>query len=58
MNLATALILIFLIVIVSLIIRSMIKDRKKGNICGGCNIDNCGSCGGCATPFEKKEQKS
>ena len=45
MNLSTFIILIVLIGIVTLSIRSMIKDKKIGkSSCGG----NCGACGACS----------
>lgn len=45
MNLSTFIILIVLIGIVTLSIRSMIKDKKSGkSSCGG----NCGACGACS----------
>lgn len=41
-NYGTVLIIAVLLLVVALIIRGLIKDRKKGkHICGG----NCGSCG-------------
>ena len=45
MNLSPFIILIVLIGIVTLSIRSMIKDKKSGkSSCGG----NCGACGACS----------
>lgn len=44
-NLSTILVSIVLIVIVCLIIRGMVKDKKNGkSSCGG----NCSHCAGCA----------
>lgn len=43
-NLGTILVTILLIVIVTAIIRNMIKDKKQGKVtCGG----NCGACAMC-----------
>ena len=43
----TVLVLIILLVIVTLIIRGMLRDKKAGKsvICGG----NCKTCGGCCS---------
>lgn len=44
-NLATILISIVLAVVVFLVIRYLVNERKKGrHICGG----DCGSCGACS----------
>ena len=44
-NLSTILITLVLIVIVGLVIRSMVRDKKNGKTsCGG----NCGGCSGCS----------
>lgn len=44
-NAGTILIGLVLILIVGLVIRGMIRDKKAGkSSCGG----NCGACGGCA----------
>ena len=51
MNVATAIILIILIVIVSFSVRATIRDRKKGG-CAGCS--GCGgSCSGCHDEVEQ-----
>lgn len=61
MNIGTLIPLIILIVIVALVIRSMVKDKKAGKSlsCGG----NCGSCpmgGSCSSqaspPVEMKKE--
>ncbi len=45
--LGTVLVLMILLVIVTLIIRGMLRDKKAGKsvICGG----NCKTCGGCCS---------
>ena len=49
-NLST--IIITLVVIVGLILRSMVRDKKNGkSSCGG----NCGSCGGCSACHPTKK---
>lgn len=42
-NIGTILVLIILAVVMALVIRSMIRNKKKGRTCGGCSC----SCGGC-----------
>jgi len=44
---------ITLLLIVLLIIRKLIKDKKSGNGCSGCN-DGCNCC---STPIEKNKEK-
>lgn len=43
-NIGTILVSLVLILIVVLVIRQMIKDKKSGKVCNG----NCGSCHGCS----------
>ncbi len=51
-NLSTIIITLVLIVIVGLILRSMVRDKKNGkSSCGG----NCGSCGGCSACHPTKK---
>ena len=51
-NLSTIVITLVLIVIVGLILRSMVRDKKNGkSSCGG----NCGSCGGCSACHPTKK---
>ena len=47
-NLVNIVICAILILVVGLIIRGMIRDRKAGkSSCGG-NCGSCGACGGCS----------
>ena len=53
-NLATIAVSLVLVLIVALIIRKMIRDRRAGkSSCGG-NCACCGLCGTCGRP-EKKD---
>ena len=52
-NWGNILVLSILALIITLIIISMIRDKKKGrHSCGG----NCGSCPGCSTCQMKKDK--
>ena len=46
-NLATIIICLVLLVIVGLIVRSMIINKKKGKGSCGCGCENCPSAGMC-----------
>ncbi|MBP5357911.1 MAG: FeoB-associated Cys-rich membrane protein [Treponema sp.] len=46
-NLGTILISLFLVLLVSAIIRSMIKDKKQGKSSCGCNCSHCKMCSAC-----------
>ena len=37
-----------LTLIVALLIRGMVRDRKAGKRSCGCNCASCGACGGCS----------
>ena len=51
-NLSTIVITLVQIVIVGLIIRSMVRDKKNGkSSCGG----NCGGCSGCSACHPTKK---
>jgi hypothetical protein len=56
-NLGTIVIAAALILIVALIIRKMIRDKKNGKSFCGCDCSSCGgscgSCGGCHTDSKK-----
>lgn len=46
MNFGTLLVLLALALVVGLIIRRMIKDRKAGKLACGCDCGTCSGCGG------------
>ncbi|MDO5137233.1 MAG: FeoB-associated Cys-rich membrane protein [Oscillospiraceae bacterium] len=46
-NLGTILVTIFLIVIVTSIIRKMVKDKKQGKTTCSCNCSTCAMCQYC-----------
>ncbi len=43
-NIGTILVLIILAVVMALVIRSMIRNKKKGRTCGGCPHKSSGGC--------------
>ena len=48
-NLINIALIAVLVLIVALVIRSMVRDRKAGKrSCGG-NCASCGACGGCGS---------
>ncbi len=52
-NLANIVVIAILVVVVALVIRGMIRDKKAGKSSCGCGCASCGacgSCGGCAVP--------
>ena len=54
-NLANIIIIAILVVVVTLVIRGMIRDRKAGKSSCGCNCASCASCGSCGGRMPKKQ---
>jgi len=54
-NLANIIIIAILVVVVTLVIRGMIRDRKAGKSSCGCNCASCGACGSCGGCMPKKQ---
>ncbi len=54
-NLANIIIIAILVVVVTLVIRGMIRDRKAGKSSCGCNCASCASCGSCGGCMPKKQ---
>ena len=52
-NVGTIVISLILIGIFALIIKSMIRDKKKGKISCGCNCAHCAMAGACHTSKTK-----
>lgn len=56
-NLSTIVITLILIIVVALIVRGMIRDKKAGKLCSGCS-GGCGGCSGCHTAPAVHQTKS
>ena len=54
-NLANIIIIAILVVVVTLVIRGMIRDKKAGKSSCGCNCASCASCGSCGGCMPKKQ---
>ena len=54
-NLANIVIIAILIVVVTLVIRGMIRDKKAGKSSCGCNCASCGACGSCGGCMPKQQ---
>ncbi|MBR1797058.1 MAG: FeoB-associated Cys-rich membrane protein [Clostridiales bacterium] len=54
-NTGNIIILLILAVVVALVIRSMIKDKKSGKGSCGCNCGSCAMAGSCHSEPKKKE---
>ena len=52
----TVLVLAVLLVVVGLIVRGMVRDRKQGKSSCGCGCAGCAMHGSC--PAQKREEKS
>ena len=48
-NLINILIIAVIALVVGLVIRGMIQDKKAGKSCCGCNCASCGACSRCAS---------
>lgn len=57
-NFVTIIICVVLAAVVSLIIVSLIKDKKKGKSSCGCNCAHCAMSGACHAPKEAKNKKA
>ena len=50
MTLGDILVLGVLVLVIGLVVRSMIRDKKRGKCCGSCSgCSACHSCAGCGT---------
>ena len=56
-NIGTILISAVLLLVVVLIIRKLVKDKKKGKSSCGCNCAHCAMSGSCHGAAEKKGKK-
>ena len=54
-NLANIVITVVLILVVGLVIRGMIRNKKAGKSSCGCNCASCASCGSCGGCMPKKQ---
>ena len=46
-NLINIVLIVAIALLVTVLIRSLIRDKKAGRGCGGCG-ENCGGCSGCS----------
>ena len=53
-NLVNIVIIAILVLVVGLLIRGMIRDRKAGKSSCGCNCASCGACAKCGGVIPKK----
>ena len=47
-NLINIALVVLIVLIVCLLLRGMIRDRKAGKTSCGCNCASCGTCNGCS----------